>query len=176
MFPTRAHDALRYYPAPTTSTTTFPPWAHAQFGKLLTPIQDPHKQSFDYVLCLVCCASLCCWLWLWLCVVVCVVVVWRVWCGVVWHAENVHVVPVHTGTFLNVHTEAFWMDTRRTGGSSPVLLAKFAHVGSSLGPRGPPKKRKNLNHLNFENRSRKTCSRFLQSFALPDEAVELQLS
>ena len=28
----------------------------------------------------------------------------------------------------------------------------------------------------FENRSRTTCSRFLQSFALPDEAVKLQLS
>ena len=49
-------------------------------------------------------------------------------------------------------------------------------VRDSLGPRDSPKKPLDLAHFQFENRSRTTCSRFLQSFAFPDEAVQLQLS
>ena len=35
---------------------------------------------------------------------------------------------------------------------------------------------KSYSHLMFENRLRTTCSRFSQSFTLPDEAVQFQLS
>ena len=52
-------------------------------------------------------------------------------------------------------------------------LPKFAHVRLSLDPRGSPKKPLDLTHVQFENRSRTTCSRFLQSFALPDKVVQL---
>ena len=52
-------------------------------------------------------------------------------------------------------------------------LPKFAHEGLS---RASPKKPLDLTHFQFENRPTITCSRVLQSFALPDEAVELQLS
>ena len=77
-------------------------------------------------LCAVCCA---CWCGCCCCVVLC----GGVWC-VVWHAEKTSmcrfktspcvpaprphvskhagVVAVHTGTFLNLHTEVFWTDTR----------------------------------------------------------------
>ena len=55
-------------------------------------------------------------------------------------------------------------------------LPKFAHVGCSLDHRGSPKKPLDLTHVQLENRSRTTCSRFLQSFALPDKVVQLQLS
>ena len=78
-------------------------------------------------------------MWCVVCVVRVVVVIVVVWCVVVFgvwcgtqkkppcvdskrprvyrhHArmcQNMRVVPVHTGTFLNVHTEVFWTDTRR---------------------------------------------------------------
>ena len=51
----------------------------------------------------------------------------------------------------------------------------MAHVGLSLDPRGSPKKPLDLTRFQFENRSRTTRCRFLQQFALPGEAVELQL-
>ena len=53
-------------------------------------------------------------------------------------------------------------------------LPKFAQVCLSLDPRGSPKKPLDLIHYQFENRSRTTCPRFLQSFALPDTAVQFQ--
>ena len=65
----------------------------------------------------------------------------------------------------------FWTDTRRaTRCHRQFCLPKFAHVGSSLGPRG------DLTHFQFENNSRATCCRFLQSFAVPDNAVQFQQS
>ena len=74
------------------------------------------------------------------------------------------------------------MRTRRRGGGERKEEAgprqfcspKFAHVGLSRGPQVQQKKPLDLTHSRFENRSRTTCPRFLQSFALPDEAVELQ--
>ena len=66
------------------------------------------------------------------------------------------------------------MDTRRVIASS--AYQKITHVQYSLGPRDSPKKPLDLTHFQFENRSRTTCSRFLLSFALHDEAVQLQLS
>ena len=61
--------------------------------------------------------------------------------------------------------------------SSPVLL-------TTNGPRrvltwrqgGSPKKQQNLTHFQFENRSRATRCRVLQSFAVPDKAVQFQQS
>ena len=61
------------------------------------------------------------------------------------------------------------LDGHTEGGSH--AYQKITDVELSLGPRSSPKKRKNLTHFKFENRSRTTCSRFLQPFALPDEAV-----
>ena len=78
------------------------------------------------------------------------------------------------GDVLNLHTEAFL--SPHTGGRRQFCLPKFAHVGLSLDPRGPPKKPLDLTRFQLENRSRTSCSRFLKSFALPDEAVQLQLT
>ena len=62
----------------------------------------------------------------------------------------------HTGTFLNVHTEAFWMYTR-----SPDLLTKFCPRRVITFPRGSPKKPLNLAQFKLENRSNTARSRFL---------------
>ena len=124
---------------------------------------------------------------------------------VVWHAENLSVCPsktpqcVHSkwprvyghhahrlktcargarthGAILNVHREAFWMNTRGKGAHRQFCLPKFAHVWLSRAPEVHQKKPLDVTHFQFENRSNTACSRFFQSFALPDEAVELQLS
>ena len=91
------------------------------------------------------------------------------------------VVPAHTGTFLNVHTGAFWTDTRgregvkreRREGHRQFCSPKFAHRVITCFREVHRKKPLDLTHSRFENRSKITCSRVLQSFALPDEAVEL---
>ena len=78
------------------------------------------------------------------------------------------------GGVLNLHTEVFETDTRERG----VTVSSANH---ETGPRRVitcfkevhRKKPLVLTHSRFENRSRTTRSRFLQSFALPDEAVEL---
>ena len=57
--------------------------------------------------------------------------------------------------------------------SSPVLLTKKSSRRVLTWPqRGSPKKPLELTHFQFENRSRTTCPRFLQSFALPKKAVQ----
>ena len=61
--------------------------------------------------------------------------------------------------------------TQNTQGDRQFCLPKICHVGLSLGSRGSPKKPLDLKHFQFENRSRTTCPRFLQSSALPDKAV-----
>ena len=105
----------------------------------------------DYVLCCVCRYVLCC--------------VCAVWCACV-DSKRLRVyiqnVPVYAG------------NTRTCGGRRQFCLPKFAHVGLSLDPRGPPKKPMDLTHFQFENRSRATRCRFLQSFAVPDRAVQFQ--
>ena len=133
--------------------------------------------------------------------VVCVCVVRCGACRVVWHAENpvsrlktppcVHskrprVCRQHAHMLFNMC--AWCRYTRRRfecthggvldghTGSSPVLLAKKSPRGVITCSRGSPKKPLDHTHFQFDNRSTKTCSRFLQSFALPDEAVQLKLS
>ena len=72
------------------------------------------------------------------------------------------------GGVLSGHTE-----------SSPVLLTKNSPRAVLTCPRYfHQKERKNLTHFfEFGRRvSRSTCSRFLQSFPSPDEAVQLKLS
>ena len=64
----------------------------------------------------------------------------------------------------------------RERGSSSVLLTKFAHVGLSRASEVHQRNPWIFPISKFENKSRTTCSRFLQSFALPDEAVKLQFS
>ena len=91
------------------------------------------------------------------------------------------------GSVLNVDTEAFL--NPHTRGRRQFCLPRKAHVEFSLGPRedhqrnrwitcfrGSQKKPLDLTHFQFENRSKTTCPRFLQSTALPDKGVQLRLS
>ena len=57
------------------------------------------------------------------------------------------------------------------GGHRQFCLPKFAHIGLSRAPEVHRKKPLDGIRFQFEKRSRITCSRVLQSFALPDEAV-----
>ena len=82
--------------------------------------------------------------------------------------KHVRVVLVH-GDVLNPHT-------RRAGGHRQFCLPKFAHVWLS--------RASEVHQRNFwifpifmcENRLRRTCPQFLQSFASPDKAVQFQPS
>ena len=100
-------------------------------------------------------------------------------CLFVWHAENLRVCIQHgpVCAFKTFPTHGGGEGRRGEegrGGSSPVLLTKMAHVGLSLDPREVHQKQPlDLTQIRFESRSRTTCHRFLQSFALPD-AVKLQ--
>ena len=72
----------------------------------------------------------------------------------------------HGGVFESTH-----------GWSSPVLFAKKSSRRVLTWPqRGSPKKPLDHTHFQFETRSRTTCPRFIQSFALPDKAVQCPLS
>ena len=70
------------------------------------------------------------------------------------------------------HWDVLNPHTGRQGVIVSSAYQKFAHVGSSLGPRGPPKKPLDLTDFQFENRSRATRCRFLQTFAVPDKTVQ----
>ena len=85
--------------------------------------------------------------------------------------KHVRVLPAYTGR-SNTNGKRF---ESTHGGSSPVLLTRKAHVGSSRASEVHRKQPLNVAMFKFEKRSRTTCSRFLQSFALPDKAVKLQL-
>ena len=145
------------------------------------------------------CCCFCCGVWcVWrvcVCVfVLCVVVCVR--CGVVCGVTHwkkpcvesarplvyVQHVPVCTGTthphkgnVLILHTGEREGERRETKGGSPsVLLTEICPHWLSRAPDVHRKKRKNLTHFQYENSLRTTCS--LQSFALPDKVVQLQLS
>ena len=84
------------------------------------------------------------------------------------------------GSVLNRHTEVFWTDTRGRGrrgrrGEGGVTISSAYQEkptkSSHLAPQVHRKKPLDLTHSKFENRSRTTRSRVLQSFALPDEPV-----
>ena len=107
-------------------------------------------------------------------------------CGAGTHGD---VSNLHTGCFGWAHGGFSARNTKRntkrkitrniTQGrvSSPVLLTKKSSRRVLTWPqRGSPQKPLDLTNFKFENRSRTTRSRVLQSFALPDEAVQLQLS
>ena len=71
--------------------------------------------------------------------------------------------------FLNEYTGTFSMDTRGAGGGHRQFCApKLAHVGLSRASEVHQRKRWILHIFSFENRSRTTCCRFLQSFASPE--------
>ena len=138
------------------------------------------------------------------CVVLCVVLccVCGVVCGAAWHAEKTSVCRFKTspctgttrtcvttcgrgagthGDVLNPHTEVFWTDTRGRGGEERGVTVSSAYQekptkSSHLAPQVHRKKPLDLTHSKFENRSRTTRSRVLQSFALPDEPVHFQQS
>ena len=107
------------------------------------------------------------------------VVVW--WCGVVWHAEN-PCVDTKTPPCVDskrprvCRQHAHMLKNTRVVVASSVYQ-KITHVEFSLGHREVHHRNPSILHIfKFEKRSRTTCSRFLPSFALPDEAVKLQLS
>ena len=79
------------------------------------------------------------------------------WCG---HTQG-RFERTH-GDVLDGHTGTRWCHRQ-------FCLPKICPHGVLTCPRGPPKKPLDLSHFQFENRSRTTCSRFLQSFALPVE-------
>ena len=146
--------------------------------------------------CVVVCVVVCVCVWC-----VCVVVLL---CVVVCHAEkhpcvhskrlrvNVQNVSVCTGTtrtcfsacargadmhgdVLNLHTEAF--SSLHTGGRRQFSLPKnHARRVITWPHRFTESNHWMLPMFKFEKRSRTTCSRFLQSFALPNKTVKLQLS
>ena len=78
----------------------------------------------------------------------------------------------HTHTTHNAQTH----NTEHARWHRQFCVPQFAHVGLSLDPRGSPKKPLYLTRFQFEDRSRTTCSRFQQSFALLDKVVQLQFS
>ena len=80
------------------------------------------------------------------------------------------------GDVLNLHTEGVLNGHTRGGGSSPVLLTRICPRMVITCFRGSPKKPVDLHHFQFENRSRATRCRFLQTFAVPDKAVQFQQS
>ena len=88
--------------------------------------------------------------------------------------------PTHCTPSTHTHTtythKRTTHNTEHTRCHHQFCLPKFAHVGLSLDPRGSPKKPLDLTQFKFEKRSRTTCSRFLQSFALPDKAFQFQQS
>ena len=116
------------------------------------------------------------------CDVVCGVVV----CPAENHRESIQNVSVYASTTHMMKHMCVWCQyTRgrfewthgRQGGHRHFCLPKFAHTRLSLAPEVHQKKPVDPTHfLKFENRSRTTCSGFLCSFALPNEAVKLQLS
>ena len=82
---------------------------------------------------------------------------------------------------MDGHTEVFWTDTRRRGGERRERGGRVTvssahrnlHISYHVLQRGSPKETPwFLPMFKVENRSRTTRSRVLQSFALPDEAVE----
>ena len=68
------------------------------------------------------------------------------------------------------------MKRERGEGHRQFCSPKFAHRVITCFREPHRKKPLDLTHSRFENRSKITCSRVLQSFALPDEAVELHFS
>ena len=143
--------------------------------------------------CLSPCVVVCCSVLF--CVVVCCCGVWCVWCGTLEnpvcplktspcvrapraHVEtHVRVVPAWTGTFWMYTRARFeWTHGGEGEGHRQFCLPKFDHMGLSRSPEVHRKKPLDVTYFQFENRSRITCSRVRQPFALPDEAVQLQLS
>ena len=78
--------------------------------------------------------------------------------------------------FERTHGDVFEWTHGEGRETSSVQLTKICSPKDITCFRGPPKKPLNLTHVKFENRSRTTCLQFLQSFALPDKAVQFQLS
>ena len=104
------------------------------------------------------------------------------------HTHTAHQTHTHTNTHqthtkhsvLNLHTVVEWVWRRAGGkgrGSSPVLLVKQGPRGVFTFTREVQQKQPlDLTHFRFESKSRTTCHRFLQSFAISDKGVPLQLS
>ena len=83
----------------------------------------------------------------------------------------------HTrGRFESTHGGRFCTHTWRGRGSSLVLLTKIFPRMVITYFRDSPKKPVDFHHFQFENRSRATRCRFLQTFAVPDKAVQFQQS
>ena len=132
--------------------------------------------SLRVMLCvMLCCVGVCCAVFV---------------CGVVWHAENLRVdiqnVPVYAGNtrtcFLTcargagIHGDLLNGHTEGRAVSSSVLLTKKSPRRVITWPQRSTKETNGSYPFQFENRPRATRCRFLQSFAFPDKAVQLQQS
>ena len=100
-----------------------------------------------------------------------------------WEGQRDTPTPTPTRTHTNTHANTHTLHTNNTHNAQRTTqntqsgivssLTKFANEGLSLDPRGSPKKPLDVTRFQYENRSRTTCSRFLQSFTLPAKIVQL---
>ena len=97
-------------------------------------------------------------------------------CEVVCGSACAYVVVAVAVVVVVVCTRGRFERTHGSRGSSSVLLTKLAHVKLSRASEVHQRNTWIFPVFKFEKKSRTTCSRFLQPFALPDEAVNLQLS
>ena len=119
---------------------------------------------------LVACVSPCVFVW---CGVVC-----AVWCGTLKtpcvDSKRPRVCRYTRGRFESTHGKRF---ESTHGGHRQLCLPKNCPRRAVTWPhRFTESNHWMLPMFKFEKRSRTTCSRFLQSFASPDEAVKVQLS
>ena len=152
----------------------------------------------DVVCCVVWCVSLwswCCW-WSW-CVFVCVAARWKNVEKPVCGFKNASVCPFKTSACVPAprshvyrhharmcyhmrawcrYTGTIWMDTREAGGHRQCCLPEFAHVWLSRASEVHQRNFWIFPIFKLKNRLRTTCPQFLQSFALPDKAVQFQPS
>ena len=90
--------------------------------------------------------------------------------------QLVRVVPAYTVTFgtytrdvLDGHTETLWTDTDTSHRHSTTTTHTTKTINNTTAHQNLPTQGCHaLAHFHFENRSRKTCCRFLQLFALPE--------
>ena len=94
--------------------------------------------------------------------------------------QHVRVMPVHAGrfwTYRRGRVESTHGVREEGGWSSPSFcLPRLVYVELSLAQEVIQSCHRIIPIFKFESRSRTTRSRFLQSFALPHKAVQLQLS
>ena len=108
--------------------------------------------------------------------VLCVLCVWCVWCGV-WRGLARDTCGRGAGTHgdvLNLHTEVFWTDTRGERERGGVTVSSANHETAHVELSRASEKFTERNPWFLRTQGLRTSREQLQSFALPDEAVELR--